>query len=155
MLKLNAMGFSYDSSFWDDVLCDTSENSNCWLAKCDKHREEKKFIPKKQMDSKTICKQCKTILVPANRKGNQNDKNEEPQKFKKLQIVSDQVTVGEIFNSHFKMLLLMWIWKESRPMHLNHFMPLISFDTPWKHQKTRGFPMFSGGIKRDQWHEMG
>ena len=82
------------------------------------------------MDSKTICKQCKTILVPANRKGNQNDKNEEPQKFKKLQIVSDQVTVGEIFNSHFKMLLLMLIWKESRPMHLNHFMPLISFDTP-------------------------
>ena len=22
---------------------------------------------------------------------------------------------------------------------LTHFMPLISFDTPWKHQKTRGF----------------
>ena len=34
-------------------------------------------------------------------------------------------------------------------------MPLISFDTPWKHQKTRGFMMFSEGIKRDQWHEMG
>ena len=34
-------------------------------------------------------------------------------------------------------------------------MPLISFDTPWKHQKTGGFMMFSGGIKRDQWHEMG
>ena len=41
-------------------------------------------------------------------------------------------------------------------------MPLISFDNPWKHQdtpckhqKTRGFLMFSGGIKRDQWHEMG
>ena len=38
---------------------------------------------------------------------------------------------------------------------LTHFMPLISFDTPWKHQKIRGFMMFSGGIKRDQWHEMG
>ena len=24
-----------------------------------------------------------------------------------------------------------------------------------KHQKTSGFVMFSGGIKRDQWHEMG
>ena len=35
---------------------------------------------------------------------------------------------------------------------LTHFMPLISFDTPLKHQKTL---MFSGGIKRDQWHEMG
>ena len=30
---------------------------------------------------------------------------------------------------------------------------LISFDTLWKHQKTRGFLVFSGGIKRDQWHE--
>ena len=36
--------------------------------------------------------------------------------------------------------------------HLTHFMPLISFDTPWKHQNTSGFLIFSGGIKRDQWH---
>ena len=38
---------------------------------------------------------------------------------------------------------------------LTHFMPLISFDTPWKHQKTSGLQTFSGGIKTDQWHEMG
>ena len=36
---------------------------------------------------------------------------------------------------------------------LTHFMPVISFDTLWKHEKTRG--MFWGGIKRDQLHEMG
>ena len=35
-----------------------------------------------------------------------------------------------------------------------HFMS-ISFVTPWKHPKTSGFLMFSGGIKRGQWHEMG
>ena len=34
-------------------------------------------------------------------------------------------------------------------------MPLIFFDTPPKHQKTIDFLMFLGGIKRDQWHEMG
>ena len=34
-------------------------------------------------------------------------------------------------------------------------MPLISFNTPWKHQNTSGFRMFLGGIERDQWHEMG
>ena len=34
-------------------------------------------------------------------------------------------------------------------------MPPISFDTPWKHQKTSGLLMFSGSIKRDQWHGMG
>ena len=36
-----------------------------------------------------------------------------------------------------------------------YFMPLVSFDTPWKHQKTNAFLMFSGGVERDQWHEMG
>ena len=30
---------------------------------------------------------------------------------------------------------------------LTHFMPLISFDNPWKHQKNSGFLMFSGGTK--------
>ena len=33
-------------------------------------------------------------------------------------------------------------------------MPLVSFYTPWK-QKTRGFLMFSGGVERDHWYEMG
>ena len=32
---------------------------------------------------------------------------------------------------------------------LKYFIPLISFDTPWKHQKTSGFLIFSEGIKRD------
>ena len=36
---------------------------------------------------------------------------------------------------------------------LTHFMPQVSFNTPWKHQKTFGFLMFSGGIERDLWHE--
>ena len=38
---------------------------------------------------------------------------------------------------------------------LTHFMPLISFDNPWKHQKTSDFLIFSRGIKRDKWHEIG
>ena len=41
------------------------------------------------------------------------------------------------------------IYRRSSLLHffLTHFMPLVSFDTPWKHQKTSGFPMFSGGIE--------
>ena len=31
---------------------------------------------------------------------------------------------------------------------LIHFMPLVSFYTPWKHQKTKGFLMFSGDVFR-------
>ena len=36
-----------------------------------------------------------------------------------------------------------------------HLMSLIFFYTFWKHQKTRGFLIFSGGLGKDQWHEMG
>ena len=43
---------------------------------------------------------------------------------------------------------------KKRSFALTHFTPLISFDTPRKNQETRGFLMFRGGIKRDQWHEM-
>ena len=98
-LQLDAMGFHYDSSFWGEVLCDTSENSNCWLPECDECREGKKFSPKKQIDSPTIYKQWKTILVLTNCKGNHNIGNEKPQKFfQKLQM--------KIFNSHLLMLQL-------------------------------------------------
>ena len=45
--------------------------------------------------------------------------------------------------------------KRSIDIYLKHFMPLLSFYTHWKHQKTSGFLIFSGGIERYQWHEMG
>ena len=38
---------------------------------------------------------------------------------------------------------------------LTYFMSLISFFTPWKLQKTRGFLVFSGILERDQWHDIG
>ena len=39
-------------------------------------------------------------------------------------------------------------------LYLTHFMPLVSFYSPWKRQKTSSFLIFLGGIERDQWHEM-
>ena len=33
---------------------------------------------------------------------------------------------------------------------LTRFMPLVSSYNLWKHQKTRGFLLLSGGIERDQ-----
>ena len=40
-----------------------------------------------------------------------------------------------------------------------HFILLVFFSTPWKHKKTFGrtfgFLMFSWGIERDQWYEIG
>ena len=48
-----------------------------------------------------------------------------------------------------------WMWPVSRGFFikfrvkelLTHFLSLVSFCTSWKPQKTRGFLMFSGGIK--------
>ena len=38
---------------------------------------------------------------------------------------------------------------------LTHFRPVFPFYTRWKHQKTRGFVTFSGGIEGEHWPEMG
>ena len=35
-----------------------------------------------------------------------------------------------------------------------HFMLMVSFHTPWKHQKTFGFLIFLGGMEIDRWQEM-
>ena len=34
-LKLEAMGLTYDSSWWESVLCNTLPNSDCWKNKCE------------------------------------------------------------------------------------------------------------------------
>ena len=31
---------------------------------------------------------------------------------------------------------------------LTHYSPVLLFYTPWKHQKTLGFLMFSGGMEK-------
>ena len=35
-----------------------------------------------------------------------------------------------------------------------HFIPFVSFYTPRRDRKNYGFLMFSGGIKKDQWHQI-
>ena len=32
---------------------------------------------------------------------------------------------------------------------------MISFYTPWRYEKKQSFLMFSGGMERDQWNEIG
>ena len=44
---------------------------------------------------------------------------------------------------------------EESVIKLNLFMPIVSFNTPWKHQKTRDFLIFSGDIEKHHWHEKG
>ena len=39
--------------------------------------------------------------------------------------------------------------------NLTHIQPMLHFHTPWKHQKTSNFLMFSGGTETEQWFKMG
>ena len=65
-------------------------------------------------------------------------------------------STAQVFNISNNFMIVHWgLSYVTFLKELTHFVPLISFDTPWKHQKTSGFLMFSGGITRDQWHEMG
>ena len=46
---------------------------------------------------------------------------------------------------------------ENERFLLNHFMPLVSFNASWKHQKTLEnlwFSAFLGVIKKEQWRDM-
>ena len=60
----------------------------------------------------------------------------------------------KVFEIILKMLKTLTETSFWRTFLFTHFIPLIFFDTPWKHQKTRVFLVFSGGIKRDQRYEM-
>ena len=66
----------------------------------------------------------------------------------------------------WKMLAFIFLWLKRTEVQsadlirasifsLSHVMPLVSFYTPWKHQETKGFLIFSGCIERDEWHDMG
>ena len=49
-------------------------------------------------------------------------------------------------NSSLQILATNW-QSQLDKIFLTHFMPLISFDIPWKHRKSSGFFMFSGVLK--------
>ena len=73
-----------------------------------------------------------------------------------LKIVKAKIQWAESFLQALFFLLVL-LYYTSTPWYygLTHFMPLVSFYTPWEYQKTRGFLIFSGVIERDHWHEIG
>ena len=81
--------------------------------------------------------------------------NSEPGNAKEIPLMLVEPYLGYGFYKDFKHKLSQVICLFNPIQMLTHFMPLISFDTPSKYRKTRGFLMFSGVIKRDQWHKMG
>ena len=57
--------------------------------------------------------------------------------------------------SFFSFFMGWLMFNFERTVLLAHFMPLFSFYSPWKHEETVSFLMFSEGIEIDQWYEMG
>ena len=53
-LKLEAMGISYDSSFWEKALCSTESNSDCWLSKCEQCNKGRNMVSAKPCNSSSI-----------------------------------------------------------------------------------------------------
>ena len=54
-----------------------------------------------------------------------------------------------------KMALSLNTFKQSKLRHLTHFCPMFYVNTPWKHQKTKGFLMFSGVMEMEHWVKTG
>ena len=42
-------------------------------------------------------------------------------------------------------------WHEMSQKSLTYFLPMFPFYAPWEHRKTKGFLVFSGGIKWEHW----
>ena len=58
----------------------------------------------------------------------------------KINFVTQYNYLGTIIDNHLNL---------NENFILTHFMSLISFDTPGKHQKTSNFVILSGGINKD------
>ena len=63
-----------------------------------------------------------------------------------------------LLKRHCNIFIFLWILKGivfhikcsySFSIFLTHFIPMVSFYTPWKHKKTYGLLMFPGYIERD------
>ena len=57
------------------------------------------------------------------------------------------------YNLGFLTFLVGMRWK-IRPKLLIYFWQMFLFYTPWKHQETKGFLVFSGVIKLEYWPEI-
>ena len=59
------MGLTYDSSWWQSVLCNTLPNSDCWKSECEMYMDGKNFVPSKSLSVIISYKQWEDIEVPS------------------------------------------------------------------------------------------
>ena len=74
----------------------------------------------------------------------------EPSEISKMELFAKIVHGFHLSTIFAKAPSQMFDWILSRPLsqlYLPHLQPILHFHTPWKHQKTVGFLMFSGVIE--------
>ena len=83
-----------EGSFWEEILCDTVENSACWLRKCKACCSAKKFVPMLQIRAVTNYKQWRNGYVKK-----QEKISESKDKFyTKLGIITNEVPAGQVLD---------------------------------------------------------
>ena len=100
-MKLEALGNDYKlTAFWEDILCNTSPNSSCWLSECEDCKHGKKFEPAKQPQECTTYRQWETILKESssNTEENSDADGGKKQAYKKLQCITTRVYVGAVLD---------------------------------------------------------
>ena len=84
------MGKKYEGSFLDEIFCNTSNNSVCWLNICNAFCYAKKFAPMLELAAITNNRQWGNVYVKKQDKT--ADKNTNPFK--------NSISVNGIFNTH-------------------------------------------------------
>ena len=79
-----------------------------------------------------------------------------PPKKKKRNQIDARNQIDQTIPTRVKIFnVFKWFRKPSNITLICNGTRLVSFYIPWKHQKTKGFPMLLTGIEINQWHEMG
>ena len=90
------MGLTYDSSWWESVLCNALPNSDCWKNECEICMDGKNFVSWKSSSAITSNKQWEDIEVPSTKR--KMDESDEAKTYTKTVITTKNVQVGEVLD---------------------------------------------------------
>jgi len=84
ILKLKALGLTYDNAFWEQILCNDSSNSKCWQNSCEH------------------CTSAKKLPLPTDFSIKSNVKEWAKDSSGRLKLQTKELTIGSIYNQVIK-----------------------------------------------------
>ena len=104
--KLEAMGITYYTNFWPEVLCSDELNSDCWLSACDECKHGKKLVPMKSLNTIVQYRQWERVVIETKDQPTQTapqiNANEKKRPLTILQCNTVLLYVGEVFEKFQK-----------------------------------------------------